>query len=71
MRNAELEELQAVIKIGGRNINKLKYVHDTTLRAESQKELKILLMRMKEEGKRASLKLNINKQTNKQTKKNN
>ena len=53
------DELQAGIKIGGRNINNLRYVDDTTLMAESEEELKSLLMRMKEESERASLKLNI------------
>ena len=60
MRNAGLDELQAGIKIGGRNINNLRYV-DTTLMAESEEELKSLLMRVKEESERASLKLNIKK----------
>ena len=61
MRNAGLDELQAGIKTGGRNINNLRYVDDTTLRAESEEELKSLLMRVKEESERASLRLNINK----------
>ena len=61
MRNAGLDELQAGIKTGGRNINNLRYVDDTTLRAESEEELKRLLMRVKEESERASLRLNINK----------
>ena len=61
MRNARLDELQAVIKIGGRNINNLRYVDDTTLMAESKEELKSLLMRVKEESEKASLKLNIKK----------
>ena len=66
MRHAGLDELKTGIKIGGRNINNLRYVHDTTLMAESEEELKSLLMKVKEEGERASLKLNIkNKQTNK------
>ena len=62
MRNARLDELQARIKAGGRNINNFKYADDTTLMAESKEELKSLLMRMKEESERASLKLYI-KQT--------
>ena len=61
MRNARLEELQAGIKIGGRNINNLRYVDDTTLLAESEEKLKNLLMRVKEESERADLKLNIKK----------
>ena len=61
MRNAGLDELQAGIKTGGRNINNLRYADDTTLRAESEEELKSLLMRVKEESERASLRLNINK----------
>ena len=60
MRNAGLEEAQAGIKIAGRNINNLRYADDTTLMAESE-ELKSLLMRVKEESKKASLKLNIKK----------
>ena len=56
MRNARLDELQAGIKIGGRNINNLRYVDDTTLMAESKEELKNILMRVKEESERASLK---------------
>ena len=60
MRNARLDELQAGIKIGGRNINNLRYTDDTTLMAESEDELKSLL-RVKEESERASLKLNIKK----------
>ena len=59
MRNAGLDELQAGIKIGRRNINNLRYADDTTLMAESEEELKSLLMRVKEECKRAGLKLNI------------
>ena len=59
MRNARLNELQAGIKIGGRNINDLRYVDDTTLTAETEEELKSLLMRVKEERERAGLKLNI------------
>ena len=61
MRNGRLDELQAGIKIGGRNINNLRYVDDTTLMAESEEELKSLLMRVKEECERADLKLNIKK----------
>ena len=61
MRNAGLDELQARIKIGGRNINNLRYVDDTTIMAESKEELKSLSMRLKEENERVSLKLNIKK----------
>ena len=61
MRNAGLEEAQAGIKIAGRNINNLRYVDDTTLVAESEEELKILLMKVKEEGEKVGLKLNIQK----------
>ena len=61
MRNARLDESQAGIKIGGRNINNFRYVDDTTLMAESEEELKSLLMRVKEEGGRAGLRLNITK----------
>ena len=61
MRNARLDELQARIRIGRRNINNLRYVDDTTLMAESEEELKNLLMRVKEESERASLRLNIKK----------
>ena len=61
MRNARLDELQAGIKIGGRNINNLRYADDTTLMTESEEELKSLLMRMKEESEKAGLKLNIQK----------
>ena len=61
MRNAQLDKLQAGIKTGGRNINNLTYEDDTTLMAESEEELKSLLMRVKEESERASLKLNIKK----------
>ena len=64
MRNARLHEAQAGIKIAGRNINNLRYVNDTTLMAESEEELKSLLMKVKEESEKAGLKLNI--QTNKQ-----
>ena len=56
MSNAGLDELQTGIKIGGRNINNLRYTDDTTLVAESEEELKSLLMRVKEESERASLK---------------
>ena len=61
MRNAGLEEAQAGIKIGGRNINNLRYADDTTLMAESEEELKSLLMKVKEESKNVGLKLNIQK----------
>ena len=61
MRNAGLEEVQARIKIAGRNINNLRYADDTTLMAESEEELKNLLMKVKEESEKASLKLNIQK----------
>ena len=61
MRNAGLEEAQAGIKIAGRNINNLRYVDDTTLMAESEEELKSLLMKVKEESEKVSLKLNIQK----------
>ena len=63
MRHAGLDELQAWIKIGGRNINNLRYADDTTLMAESAEELKNLLMRVKEESERAGLKLSIKKKT--------
>ena len=59
--NARLDEAQAGIKIAGTNINHLRYADDTTLRSESEEELKSLLMRVKGEWKRASLKLNIQK----------
>ena len=59
MRNAGLEELQAGIKIFGTNMNNLRYADDTTLMAESEEELKSLLLRVKQESKRAGLKLNI------------
>ena len=59
MRNAGLEETQAVIKIAGRNINNLRYADDTTLMAESEEELKSLLRKMKEESEKVGLKLNI------------
>ena len=61
MRNAELEEAQARMKIAGRNINNLGYADDTTLMAESEEELKSLLMKMKEESEKVGLKLNIQK----------
>ena len=64
MRNAGLDELQAGIKIGGRNINNPRYTDDTTLMAESEEELKNLLMRVKEESERAGLKRNIMKTKN-------
>ena len=59
MRNAGLDELQAGIKIGRRNINNLRYVNDTSLMTESKEELESLLMRVKKESERAGLKLNI------------
>ena len=59
MRNSGLDELQARIKTGGRNINNLRYVGDTTLMAESEEELKNLFMKVKEESERAGLRLNI------------
>ena len=61
MRNAGLEEAQAGIKIAGRNINHLRYADDTTLVAESEEELKSLLMKVKEESEKLGLKLNIQK----------
>ena len=61
MRNARLDELEAEIKIGGRNINSLRYGDDTTLMAESEEELKSLLLRVKEESEKVGLKLNIKK----------
>ena len=61
MRNAGLEETQAGIKIDGRNINSLRYADNTTLMAESEEELKSLLMKMKEESEKVGLKLNIQK----------
>ena len=61
MRNAELEEAQAGIKIDGRNINNLRYADDTTLMAESEEELESLLMKVKEKNEKADLKLNIQK----------
>ena len=61
MRNAGLEEAQAGIKIAGRNINNLRYADDITLMAESEEELKSLLMKVKEESEKVGLKLNIQK----------
>ena len=61
MRNARLDEAQAGIKIAGRNINNLRYADDTTLMAESEKELKSLLRKVKEESEKVGLKLNIQK----------
>ena len=61
MRNAGLEEAQAGIKIAGRNINNLRYADDPTLMAESEEELKSLLMKVKEESEKVGLKLNIQK----------
>ena len=61
MRNAGLEEAQAGIKIDGRNINNLRYADDTTLMAESEEEVKSLLMKVKEESEKDGLKLNIQK----------
>ena len=61
MRNTWLEETQAGIKIAGRNINNLRYADDTTLMAESEEELKSLLMKVKEESGKAGLKLSIQK----------
>ena len=65
MRNARLDELQAGIQIGRRNINNIRQADDTTLVAESKEELKSLLMRMKEESGRAGLKINIKKKNSK------
>ena len=61
MRNAGLEEAQAGLKIAGRNINKLRYADDTTVMAESEEELKSLLMKVREESENVGLKLNIQK----------
>ena len=61
IQNARLDELQAGIKVAGRNINNLRYSDDTTLMVESKEELKSLLMRVKEESEKAGLKLNIQK----------
>ena len=64
MRNAGLEEAEAGIKIAGRNINNLRYADDITLMADSEKELKILLMKVEEESEKVGLKLNIQKTKN-------
>ena len=64
MRNARLDELQARIKIGESNINNLRYADDTTLMADSEEELKSLLMRIKEESERVGLRQNINNNNN-------
>ena len=64
MRNTGLEEPQVGIKIAGRNIDNLRYADDTTLTAESEEELKSLLMKMKEESEKAGLKLNIQRKSN-------
>ena len=64
MRNAGLEEAKAGIKIAGRTINNLRYTDDTTLMAESEEELKSLLMKVKEESEKVGLKLNIQKTKN-------
>ena len=61
MQNAKLDKAQAGIKIAGRNINNLRYADDTTLMAESEEELRSLLMKMKEESEKADLKFNIQK----------
>ena len=61
MQNARMGESQAVIKIAGRNINNLRYANDTTLMAESEEELKSLLMRVKEETEKVGLRFNIHK----------
>ena len=61
MRNAELKEAQAGIKIASRNINNLRYEDDTTLMAESEEELKSLLMKVKEESEKVGLKVNVQK----------
>ena len=61
MRNAGLDDLQAGIKIGRRNLNNLRYADDTTLMAEREEELKSLLMKVKEESEKTGLKLNIQK----------
>ena len=61
MRNAGLEEVQAGIEIAGRNLNHLRYADDTTLMAESEEELKSLLIKVKEESEKVGLKLNIQK----------
>ena len=62
MQNARLDESQAIIKIAGQNINNPRYANDTTLTAESEEELKSLLMRVKDESEKADLKLNTKKQ---------
>ena len=64
MRNAGLEETQAGIKMAGRNVNNLRYADDTTLMADSEEELKSLLMKVKEESEKVGLKLNIQKTKN-------
>ena len=61
MRNAKLDEAQAGIKVAGRNTNNLRYADDTTLTAESEEELKSLLIKVKEESEKVGLKLNIQK----------
>ena len=61
MQNAKLDEVQARIKIAGRNINNLRYANDTIIMAESEEELKSLLMKVKAEGEKVGLKLNIQK----------
>ena len=61
MRNAGLDEAQAGIRIAGRNINNLRYTNDTTLTAESEEELKSLLLKVKEESEKVGLKLNVQK----------
>ena len=61
MQNARLEESQAEIKTAGRNINKLRYADDTTLKAENEEEIKSLLMKVKKESEKVGLKLNIQK----------
>ena len=63
MQNARLDEVQAGIKIAGRNINNLRYAYDTTLMAESKEELKSLLMKVKKESEKFGLKLSIQKTT--------
>ena len=63
MKNAGLDEAQAAIKIAGRNVNNLRYADDSTLMAESEEELKSLLMKAKEESEKAALKLNIQQTT--------
>ena len=69
IRNAGLDEAQARIKISGRNINNLRYADDTTLKAESEEEIKSLLMKVKEKSEKADLKLNIQKTKIKKKKK--